>query len=69
MSIENIPGAGLSTEALARAAGVKDQTLRAAYCRDGHWCGLVPRKLRNRRLLWPMDSLERLTERSEGVSA
>lgn len=53
---------GLSTEALAAGLGIKPQSLRAALCRQGHWCGLRPAKLPNGRLLWPGDSIERLTE-------
>lgn len=52
---------GYTTETLAAATGHKPQTLRAAYCRNGHWCGIRPSKLPNGRLLWPADSIERLT--------
>lgn len=51
---------GLTTEALAESTGHKPQTLRAAYCRHGHWCGIRPAKLPNGRLLWPSDSIDRL---------
>ena len=53
----------LTTEALAAELRVKPQTLRAALCRSGHYFGIRPIKLRNRLLLWPADSLERLTGR------
>lgn len=52
---------GLTTEALADGTGHKPQTLRAAFCKSGHWCKLIPFKLPNGRLLWPADSIERLT--------
>lgn len=42
-----------ATEELAAQVGVKPQSLRAALCRDGHWCGIRPVKLPNRRLMWP----------------
>ena len=51
----------LTTEALAARLGVKAQTIRAALCRNGNYFGLQPAKLPNRFLLWPADSLERLT--------
>ncbi|PLX76377.1 MAG: hypothetical protein C0607_04765 [Azoarcus sp.] len=49
-----------STEQASLAFHVQPQTLRAALCRDGHYLGLVPRKLPNGRLLWPADEVERL---------
>lgn len=52
---------GFTTEALADGLGLKPQTLRAAYCKNGHWCKLVPVKLPNGRLLWPADAIVRLT--------
>ena len=52
---------GFTTEALAEGTGHKPQTLRAAYCKNGHWCNVVPVKLPNGRLLWPSDSITRLT--------
>jgi hypothetical protein len=51
----------LSTEDLAAAAGVVQQTVRAAYCRSGNYLGLVPIKLPNRFLRWPSNSVEILT--------
>jgi len=51
---------GLTTEDFAACTGHKPQTLRAALCKQGHWCGVVPTKLPNRRLLWPADAVDRL---------
>lgn len=51
----------LTTEALAARLGVKAQSIRAALCRNGNYYGLQPAKLPNRFLLWPSDSVERLT--------
>ena len=50
----------LTTEQLAEQAQIKAQSLRAAFCRDGHWCGIRPVKLPNRRLLWPADAVNAL---------
>ena len=41
-----------STEELAAHGKVLPQSIRAAVCRHGHWLGLCPVKLPNRRLLW-----------------
>jgi hypothetical protein len=51
----------LTTEALADGLGIKPQTLRAAICRHQHYYGIRPAKLPNGRLLWPADSISRLT--------
>ncbi|WP_412478970.1 hypothetical protein [Azonexus sp. IMCC34839] len=42
----------LSTDELAALAKVQPQSIRAAICRTGHWMGIRPVKLKNRRLLW-----------------
>ena len=55
----------LTTDQLAKKAQIKSQSLRAAFCRDGHWCGIRPIKLPNRRLLWPADAVDALL--SEGA--
>ena len=49
-----------STEVLAEHLNIKPQTIRAALCRDGHYLGLRPIKLPNRRLLWDASALEAL---------
>lgn len=54
------PAAKLSTEDAARLLLVKPQTLRASFCRHGHYGGLTPVKLPSRRLLWPAAEVERL---------
>ncbi|KFB70508.1 MAG: hypothetical protein ABTS16_13125 [Candidatus Accumulibacter phosphatis] len=53
-------GAKLSTEAAARRLAVKPQTLRASFCRHGHYFQLVPVKLPSRRLLWDEAAVDRL---------
>ena len=50
----------LSTEQAAAALHIRPQTLRAAFCRDGHYFGIRPLKLPNRMLAWPAEGIERL---------
>ena len=54
-----------STEVLAEHLHIKPQTIRAALCRDGHYLGLRPIKLPNRRLLWDADAVKALLNGSE----
>lgn len=56
-----LAGRTLSTEQAAAALHVKPQTLRAAVCRVGHYCGIRPHKLPSRFLAWPADAIDRLT--------
>ena len=49
-----------TTEALAVRAGLLPQSIRTAYCRLGHWCGIRPIKLPNRRLMWPAGAVEKV---------
>ncbi len=42
----------LTTEEFARGLGVKAPTVRRALCVNGHYLGVRPIKLPNRRLLW-----------------
>lgn len=53
----------ITTDTLSARMGgrPKPQSIRAALCRHGHWCGLRPFKLPNGMLLWPDDAIERLT--------
>lgn len=44
----------LSTEQLAGVFQVKPPTIRRAFCKLGHYQGLVPLKVGNGRLLWPV---------------
>ena len=50
----------LSTEELARTFLVKAESIRSAYCRNGHYQNLKPRKLPNGRLLWPAADVARI---------
>jgi len=56
----NLQTQTLSTEELAALGKVRPQSIRASLCRHGHWLGLRPTKLPNRRLLWPADAVTRL---------
>lgn len=58
----------ISTKRAAQRGSIKAQTLRAAYCRYGHYFGIVPIKLPNGRLLWPADFFERLLSVRNGDS-
>lgn len=49
-----------TTLQLGEALHIRPATAREAVCRHGHYCGLRPIKLANRRLLWPADDVERL---------
>lgn len=50
----------LTTEELAKKFRREASTARRAYCLNGHWMGLVPRKLPNRMLLWSSKEAEAL---------
>lgn len=50
----------LTTEELAKKFRRNAKTARRSYCVNGHWMGLVPRKLPNRMLLWSAEEAERL---------
>jgi hypothetical protein len=50
----------LDTEGLAEILHIKPGSIRSALCRDGHYLGLVPIKLPNRRLLWPRAAVQAL---------
>lgn len=56
----------LTTEDLAAALGLKAATLRHRLCVEGTYFGITPHKLPNGRLLWPSDSIERLTTGAKG---
>lgn len=50
----------LSTEELAVACKAKPQTILKNYCLHGHYQGLRPVKLPNRRLLWDAAEVQKL---------
>lgn len=65
----NSPAFGsLTTEAAAAMFGLKPNTLRVGFSKNGHYLGITPRKLPNGRLVWPGDAVSRLlSESSEGA--
>jgi hypothetical protein len=46
------------TADFAALNGVKEQSVRARYCRFGSYFGITPRKLKNGRLMWPHTQVE-----------
>lgn len=50
----------LSTDELAPKLKASPKTIRWNFCTKGHYMGLVPLKLPNRRLLWPVSDVEKL---------
>ena len=52
----------LSTIEVAQILQVKPNTLRHALCEKGHYCGMKPIKLPNRKLLWRKSDLLNLIE-------
>ncbi len=50
----------MTTEELASKLGLQAHTLRSVLCRSGSYYGLKPKKLPNRRLLWPDDAFDQL---------
>lgn len=50
----------LTTTDLSSALGLKPESIRSHYYRNGSYYGLQPLKAPNGRLLWPADSIERL---------
>lgn len=58
-----------STEDAADAIGIRAQTMRASYCRHGHYLGYVPVKLPNGRLAWPVAAREGILRGEVGPAA
>ncbi len=50
----------LSTDELAAVLAVEPQSIRKAYSNNGHYQGIRPTKMPNRRLLWPTDVVKRV---------
>lgn len=50
----------ISTKEFAAALNLQQQSIRAAFCRAGHYLGLVPIKLPNGRMLWDALAVSRL---------
>lgn len=48
----------LSTEELAVLVRVKPDSIRSGLCRHGHYLGITPVKLPNRRLAWSAEAVQ-----------
>jgi hypothetical protein len=54
---------GLTTEKLAAALDMEPQSIRRRYSKTGAYFCLIPEKLPNRHLRWPLNSVDLLLER------
>lgn len=52
----------ISTKEFAELFRVEQQTVRRSLCVNGHYLGIKPLKLANRRLLWPRDKAQQALE-------
>ncbi len=52
----------LTTEELASELGMRAQSIRSRLSKTGRFFQLQPKRLPNRRLLWPADSVEQLVK-------
>jgi hypothetical protein len=59
----------IQTAALAQRIGYKPASIRTHVWRNGHFMGIKPIKAPNGRLLWPADTVERLTSTAGEVAA
>lgn len=59
------PAVKITTEEMASRLRIVPQTARAGLCRNGHYMGLVPRKMPNGKLLWDAAEVERLLSGEE----
>lgn len=50
-----------TTDELAAELGMSAQSIRKRYSQTGSYFGVRPVKLPNRRLLWPADAVDQLT--------
>ncbi len=44
----------LTTTQIAKIFGINSDTIRRGLCVNGHYLGIKPIKMPNRRLMWPM---------------
>ncbi len=52
----------LTTDEFAYGIHVQPETVRKRYSQTGSYFDIRPRKLKNRRLAWPADAIERFTQ-------
>jgi hypothetical protein len=50
----------ITTKEAAKMLGVQAETIRRGLCVDGHYLSVKPRKLSNRRLLWPIEEVKKV---------
>lgn len=55
-----MPATHLSTKEFARKLRVKDESVRRSLCVKGHYLGIMPLKLPNGRLLWPVSGVRKI---------
>jgi len=64
-TVKEVPAAPhrsyLTTEELAAALHVEPESIHKARSKNGHYCGVRPLKLPNRRLAWPLDAVKQIT--------
>ena len=60
MSNKKVLLVAYSTDEVAALAKLRPNTIRSNLCRHGHWLGIRPVKLANRRLLWDADEVGRV---------
>jgi len=61
----NIEATNINTKEFAALVRVDPQTIRRALCVNGHYLGLKPLKLPNKRLLWPGNQARELAGGSQ----
>jgi hypothetical protein len=59
------PAKHVSTVEFASQLGVKTQTVHKALCLKGHYMGVKPIKLPNRRLRWPGNAVDKIIKAAE----
>lgn len=66
VKLVNTHRAHLTTAEVAAALNVEPESIQKAHSKNGNYCGVAPTKLPNRRLAWPIDSVERMTSGTSG---
>lgn len=51
-----------STDEYAAFMRIKSDSIRRALCINGHYLGVKPLKLPNKRLLWPAEEVRKILE-------
>jgi len=54
----------VTTERMGELLGIKASSIRAQYCQNGSYFGVVPKKLPNGRLLWDLKAIQELLQRA-----